>query len=256
MKYNKSPLFLYLSSLFSCSSLCGVQFLQTNKSVILVSLCYFFPLIRLLCMIMIQKVSQSHMHAHGNLINYHYVFSYQMFQIKPIINLNHPIFFLFVNFTRGVQYNTKQNKTGWYINTRGMSEREGRKLLTKMQGRITKKETETHSTMPPLSQIPPSSSSSFPHPSSIAEATANTTTTRKRVKRMVHSHCGSINMERERRSKMTQMFTQLQTSVPGLLPQVHSSIIDHHPTFHFLPISWFLGVLVKWVLFCTLCVHI
>lgn len=30
-------------------------------------------------------------------------------------------------------------------------------------------------------------------------------------------------MERERRSKMTQMFTQLQTSVPGLLPQVHQS---------------------------------
>ncbi|XP_027915602.1 basic helix-loop-helix protein A-like [Vigna unguiculata] len=94
-----------------------------------------------------------------------------------------------------------------------------------MQGRITKKETETHSTMPPLSQIPPSSSSSFPHPSSIAEATANTTTTRKRVKRMVHSHCGSINMERERRSKMTQMFTQLQTSVPGLLPQATREVI-------------------------------
>ncbi|BAT77170.1 hypothetical protein VIGAN_01526400 [Vigna angularis var. angularis] len=92
-----------------------------------------------------------------------------------------------------------------------------------MQGHTTKKETETHSTMPPFSQIPPSSSS-FLHPSTIAEATANTTS-RKRVKRTSHSNCGSVNMERERRSKMTQMFTQLQTSVPGLLPQATREVI-------------------------------
>jgi len=92
-------------------------------------------------------------------------------------------------------------------------------LLMKMQGHTTAKETETHSTMPPLSQIPPSS---ILHPSTIAENTANTTS-RKRVRRMDHTNCESLNMERERRSKMTQMFTQLQTSVPGLLPQVHQS---------------------------------
>ncbi|ESW26225.1 hypothetical protein PHAVU_003G101300 [Phaseolus vulgaris] len=92
-----------------------------------------------------------------------------------------------------------------------------------MQGDTTEKETEeTHSTMPPLSEIPPSS---FLHPSTIAENTANTTS-RKRVKRIMgQTNCQSLNIERERRSKMTQMFTQLQTSVPGLLPQATREVI-------------------------------
>ena len=41
-----------------------------------------------------------------------------------------------------------------------------------MQGHTTENETETHSTMPLLSQIRPSP---FLHPSTIAENTANTT---------------------------------------------------------------------------------
>jgi len=40
-----------------------------------------------------------------------------------------------------------------------------------MQGHTAEKETKTHSTMPPLSQIPPF----FLHPSTIAENTASTT---------------------------------------------------------------------------------
>ncbi|KAK7387864.1 hypothetical protein VNO78_22660 [Psophocarpus tetragonolobus] len=35
----------------------------------------------------------------------------------------------------------------------------------------------------------------------------------------------TINMERQRRSKMTQMFTQLRTTVPGVLPQATREVI-------------------------------
>ncbi|RDX62706.1 hypothetical protein CR513_58930, partial [Mucuna pruriens] len=79
-------------------------------------------------------------------------------------------------------------------------------------------QTETNSTMPPLSEIPPSSSSL--QPSTIAE-TGNTTS-RKRVG---HTNCESLNLERERRSKMTQMFTQLRTTVPGVFPQATREVI-------------------------------
>ncbi|CAJ1941086.1 unnamed protein product [Sphenostylis stenocarpa] len=91
-----------------------------------------------------------------------------------------------------------------------------------MQGHTTEKETETRSTMPPLSQIPPSSSSL--HPSTNDETTADTIS-RKRVKKIGHTNCESLNMERERRSKMTQMFSQLRNSVPGLLPQATREVI-------------------------------
>ncbi|TKY54115.1 Transcription factor MYC3 [Spatholobus suberectus] len=77
----------------------------------------------------------------------------------------------------------------------------------------------TNSAMPPLSQIPSSSL----HPSTIAEPGNNTS--RKRVKKLDHPNSESLNMERERRSKMTQMFTQLRTTVPGVFPQATREVI-------------------------------
>ncbi|KAK7264589.1 hypothetical protein RJT34_32198 [Clitoria ternatea] len=81
--------------------------------------------------------------------------------------------------------------------------------------------TDTYSAMPlpPLSQIPPSSSSSL-HPSMAIAETGNNTS-----KKRVHPNCESLKMERERRSKMSQMFSQLRTIVPGVLPQATREVI-------------------------------
>ncbi|KAL2339075.1 hypothetical protein Fmac_013521 [Flemingia macrophylla] len=68
-------------------------------------------------------------------------------------------------------------------------------------------QAEVDSTMLPLSQIPPSSSSVRPS---------------KRVRK---SDRQSLNMERERRSKMAHMFTQLRTTVPGVFPQATREVI-------------------------------
>ena len=80
--------------------------------------------------------------------------------------------------------------------------------------------------MPPLSQIPHSSSSSVVDPSQpIAETQMgnNTTSSRKRA----GTNSESLKTERDRRLKMTHMFTQLQATVPGVLPKVHQM-----PPFH------------------------
>ncbi|XP_020225596.2 transcription factor bHLH13-like [Cajanus cajan] len=79
--------------------------------------------------------------------------------------------------------------------------------------------TETDSTMPPLSQIPPSSSSL------LGPSITNGENPRKRVRRLDDTNCESLNMERERRSKMTHMFTQLRTTIPGVFPQATREVI-------------------------------
>ncbi|XP_027368680.1 transcription factor bHLH13-like [Abrus precatorius] len=91
--------------------------------------------------------------------------------------------------------------------------------------------TDTDSVTPLLSQILPfSSSSSSLHPSSVDPSstiaeTGNNTTSKKRDRQLGHSNCEILKMERERRSKMTQMFTQLRTTVPGLFPQATREVI-------------------------------
>ncbi|KAJ1395178.1 Myc-type, basic helix-loop-helix [Sesbania bispinosa] len=68
--------------------------------------------------------------------------------------------------------------------------------------------------MPPLSQIPPST---------IAEM--GNKPSRKRGPKLGAPNAEILKMERDRRLKMAQMFTQLRNSVPGVFPQATREVI-------------------------------
>ncbi|KAK7363631.1 hypothetical protein VNO77_05780 [Canavalia gladiata] len=87
-------------------------------------------------------------------------------------------------------------------------------------------DTETDSGMPlaSVSEIPAFCSSSALNPYSTIAETGNTTS-KKRVRQLGHSNNETLKMERERRSKMTQMFNQLRTTIPGVFPQATREVI-------------------------------
>lgn len=81
--------------------------------------------------------------------------------------------------------------------------------------------------VPPLSRIPPSSSSSI-EPSSVIAKTGNNTSRKRGPQLLGPTKSESLKMERDRRLKMAQMFTQLQTTVPGVFPQVKNQYLNLH----------------------------